>query len=385
MNESHQTKKGTVVLVTGAAGYVGAMLVDQFSRRPDVARIVGLDKEELPKLLAPLAASGKLVWVPANTSDSGWEDRVGPERPTVVVHAAWQIRELYGRRELQHRWNIDGSDRVLRYAFSRPEVERLVHFSTVASYGAYPDNEISHRFTEDEPFRETDYLYATEKKIAEEHLRDLYDEAVRAGGHVPRVRIVRPASITGPRGRYLVVRVGLQSALEGRLKKGFVQRVISLLTSWVPVTPKWCRQFVHEDDVADIVERLAFGEDSFLGGYETFNLCPPGPVVTGSGMARAVGKRKVVVPPRFLQAVFFLLWHASRGRIPTSRGGWKSYGYPIAVDGSKVTRKLGYTYQYGPYEAFTKLAGRYAPSVTARDVPDELSREVPASHHERSS
>jgi nucleoside-diphosphate-sugar epimerase len=50
-------------------------------------------------------------------------------------------------------------------------VKRLVHFSTVASYGSFPDNSVDHRYTEDEPFRQTDYLYAEEKRIAEAHLK----------------------------------------------------------------------------------------------------------------------------------------------------------------------------------------------------------------------
>ena len=39
------------VFITGAAGYVGAMLVRRFAARADVAGVVGLDKEPLPALL----------------------------------------------------------------------------------------------------------------------------------------------------------------------------------------------------------------------------------------------------------------------------------------------------------------------------------------------
>lgn len=364
MNTSETHPK--TLLITGAAGYVGAMLVHQFSMRADVKKIIGIDKNPVPDFLQPLADAGTLTWIQQNLSDAGWESMVEQEHPDTIIHTAWQIREMYGKSDVQWKWNIEGSDRVFEYAFSHAEVTRLIHFSTVASYGAYPDNEIDHLFKESDPFRDTDYLYAQEKKISEEHLRSRFEVAKANGTHVPQVFIVRPAAITGPRGRYMTIRVGLQSALSGSLKGGLVHKIISLLTTWVPLTKKWCRQFIHEDDVCNIVELLTF-TPNLSGEYEVFNICPPGPVVTGPDMARAVHKKPVYLWPRLVQIVYFILWHGSQGRIPTSRGGWKSYSYPISVDGSKITKLFGYQYQYQSYEAFTELAGRYMAYVTKND------------------
>ena len=39
------------LFITGGAGYVGAMLTDQFARRPDVESLILLDKESYPDLL----------------------------------------------------------------------------------------------------------------------------------------------------------------------------------------------------------------------------------------------------------------------------------------------------------------------------------------------
>ncbi|MEI6058010.1 MAG: NAD(P)-dependent oxidoreductase, partial [bacterium] len=218
MNTS--SNKPLTILITGAAGYVGAMLVDIFSQRADVAKIVALDKTLLPDYIknAP-----KLHYICANTADGSWQKEVAAMQPDVVIHTAWQIREMYGKKSLQWKWNIDGSDAVFDFAFATPSVKKLIHFSTVASYGAYPTNTIEHLFTEDEGFRKTDYLYAEEKRIAEEHLKEKADAArTRAAQsgvneHVS-VAIIRPASITGPRGRYGRATFGLQSALSGQLK-----------------------------------------------------------------------------------------------------------------------------------------------------------------------
>ncbi len=336
------------------------MLVRRFASRDDVERVIGIDKEPLPDLIKDEA---KLVYLETNLADEGWEEKVAQYRPTVIVHTAWQIREIYGNRPLSWKWNIDGSDRVFKFAYDSESVTRLVHFSTVASYGAFSTNTIEHRFTEDEPFRKTDYLYAEEKRIAEEHLEACFASAARK---VPTA-VVRPAAITGPRGRYMRIRFGLQAALAGQLKDSFAYRLVSSLTKFVPVTPKWVRQFIHEDDVVNLVELLAFSEPK--GTYEVFNICPPGEVVRGKDMAEAVGKKSLLIQPWMARLPFAFLWHATRGKIPTAKGSWKGYSYPIAVDGSKLTKEYGYQYQYPSLDAFRYTDGEYEAYV-----PEELRR-----------
>ena len=350
------------ILITGSAGYIGAMLARRFAAREDVEKVIGIDRAPCPELLRSL---GNYTHLTTNTADD-WEEKVHTLHPDILVHSAWQIRELYGAQDMEWKWNVGGSDKVFDYAFSSLEVTRLVHFSTVASYGAFSTNTMEHRFTEDEPFRKTDYRYAEEKCVAEEHLKQKYDVSDK---HVT-VAIVRPAAITGPRGRYMRIRFGLQSALAGQLKDSFIYRLIGALVAFVPVTPKWLRQFVHEDDVVNIVELLAFQDIvsptsdvgltmSHMGPYEVFNLCPPGPVVRGADMAKAVGKRAVTIAPWMVRVAFFKFWHLTRGKIPTGRGAWKSYSYPIAVDGSKVTSMLGYEYKHQGLDAFRYTDGEY--------------------------
>ncbi len=347
------------VLITGAAGYVGAMLVEQFAKRSDVARIIAVDKEAAPEAIAK---EPKLVYIESNTADAQWQKQVKKYAPNIVIHAAWQIREMYGEQDIEWEWNIGGSDKVFDFALGEPSVARLVYFSTVASYGAFADNTIEHRFAEKEPFRKTSYLYAEEKRVAEEHLEQKYAAAKASGKNIV-VSVLRPAAVTGPRGRFMRIRFGLQSALSGQLKGSFVYDLISRMVAVVPVTAKWCRQFIHEDDVADIVERIAFGDTPWQ--YEAFNICPPGEVVRGPDMARAVGKRMVRVHPYIIRTAFFAMWHLTRGRVPTGKGAWKGYSYPIAVDGSKLTRMTDFAYKYSPYEAFYYTTGRYEAFVPA--------------------
>lgn len=344
------------LLITGCSGYVGAMLVDQFLDREDVGRIIGIDKDPLPDFLENRE---NFTFINTNLSNALWHDKVQEYKPDIVVHTAWQIREMYGQKDKQWEWNVDGTDAVFDFVFGNEYVKKFIHFSTVASYGAEADNELDQRFVESDVLREKEYLYGVEKRVSEEHLAEKFREAA----HKPEVFVVRPAAITGPRGRYMRTRFGLQSALSGQLKDSpsLAHRIVSALVSVVPITKKWCRQFIHEDDVVDIVKMLAFEKN---GQYEVFNICPPGDIVRGRDMAEAVGKKSVMVPPWLIRIAYFFAWHLSRGKIPTSRGGWKFYSYPVAVDGSKITKQYGYEYKYEPRTAFTKFIGRYTNYIT---------------------
>lgn len=347
------------IFITGGSGYVGAMLIEQFLKRPDIEAIFTVDKEPASELYA---GNKKLTFIQANLADTEkWLSQAKDFAPDVVIHTAWQIREMYGKKDVQWKWNVDGSDYVFDFALQTPSVKKLIHFSTVASYGAYPTNTTTHYFKEVEGFRKTDYLYAEEKRIVEEHLEVKYAEAKKKG-KTPQVFVVRPAAITGPRGRYMRIRFGLQSALSGQLRENFIHRLISAMVSFVPVTKNWLRQFIHEDDVTDIVSLLSFND--VKGEYEVFNICPPGASVLGPDMAQAVNKKTIRVSPYLIRLVFFIMWHISRGKVPTSKGGWKSYSYPIAVDGSKLTTMYGYQYKFEPKDAFVKKEGRYAKYIT---------------------
>lgn len=345
------TEKKTI-LITGSSGYVGEMLVDQFSRREDVEKIIGIDLV-LPSELT--FQNEKLTFIKADLGDFDWQEKAKEHKPEIIVHTAWQIREMKDKA-LQYKMNIVGSDNVFDFAFDNDFVKKLIHFSTVASYGAFSDNEIERVFTEEDAFRKTDYFYAEEKRITEEHLFQKLEQAK----NVPGVYVIRPAAITGPRGRFMRVRFGLQSALSGQLKKdkSFWYSIVSTLVSFTPITAKWCRQFIHEDDINDIVTLLSFtdiGEKT-----EIFNAAPPGDVVRGKDMAQAVNKKPVMVHSRLIQFVFFVMRTISFGKIPTSKGGWKSYSYPIVVDGTKITKKYNYQYKTDSLHAFTDIDGRYA-------------------------
>ena len=353
--------KNKKILITGSSGYVGAMLVDQFCDREDVEMVLGIDRENKPTIIEN---KNKFKFIKTDLSDDEWQKEAEDFKPDVVIHTAWQIREMYGQKEKQWKINVGAADKVFDFAFKNQSVKKIIHFSTVASYSAYPENTIEQRFYPEDSFRKSDYLYAEEKRIVEEHLKQKFEEAKKQNSHKPQIFIIRPAAITGPRGRYMRVRFGLQSALSGQLKdsKSIWHKLVSLLVSFTPITKKWARQFIHEDDICGIVETFSFKDWQGLE-YEVVNAAPPGKIVLGPDMAKAVNKKAILLPPWVIRIAFFFMWNLSLGKIPTSKGGWKSYSYPIIVDGTKVTDKFGYNYSMSSLEAFTKIEGKYAKYV----------------------
>ena len=343
-------KKHTL-FITGAAGYVGGMLIDQWADRDDVQEIIALDKEDPEGFVAERA---RVTWITANTSDGSWQEEVRAKEPDIVIHAAWQIRNIYNDPKKQWLWNVQGSKDVFDFALQTPSVKKLVYFSTASILGASPDNTIEETFDEKSPLTDEVYLYAKEKKAVEEDLRARVE---RGEGKDVQVSIVRPAAITGPRRRFMKIGFGLQSALAGKLKGNVAYKVVSTLTTIVPATKKWCRQFIHEDDIVDIITALAFE-----GGPRTlniYNLAPPGDVVLPKDMARVTGKKIIILPPWIIRTGFFFARHLSLGVIPTAAGAWRFYSFPIVMDGSKVTKELGHTYAHDSVNAFSKTAGRY--------------------------
>lgn len=354
------------VMITGASGYIGAMLVSVFANREDIDIVFAIDKDEEVEMIKNHKNKDKIVFFKGNLANSNWQIMAETLRPEIIIHTAWQIREIYGQRNISWIYNIIGSDKVFDFVFSNNFVKRLIHFSTVASYGAFYDNKLDYRYKETDILRKTEYLYAEEKRICEEHLSEKYNNSktINENDNKPMVMVLRPASVTGPRLRYDINKFSLQSALSGSLKKqkGLLSKIIVAMTSFMPATSDWMRQYIHEDDVVDIVLLLSL-DDKIKDQYEIYNICPPGRVVRPQDMAEALNKKFININPKIIRLVFGLFWHATRGRVPTAPGVWSGYSYPIGVDGSKITKKYNYNYTYESIEALKEEKGRFAKNL----------------------
>jgi nucleoside-diphosphate-sugar epimerase len=364
--QDNRSENNNVIFITGGAGYIGAMLGDSFARREDVSAVILLDKESETSLTLNIEQKykDKIIYIKDNLINNTWQEKVSAYNPNIVIHTAWQIRSIYKDKNLSYKWNVEGSTNLFDFVFEcnknkKSKIEKLIYFSTIASYGAYPLNTIDHFFTEEENFRKSYYHYAEEKRIVEKILKDKYFKFKKEDiNNLPQISIIRPASITGPRRKGDKLNFNLQSALSGSLSGGLYS-VIKILTSVMPVTRTWLRQYIHEDDINDIVEMLALKEN-INHEYEIYNACPPGDVVLKENMAKVLNKKLIVLNPQIIRFVFSIFWHLTRGKIPTSPGSWRGYSYPIAVNGSKISKMYNYIYKFETLEAFTSSEGKYS-------------------------
>jgi nucleoside-diphosphate-sugar epimerase len=329
----------STVLITGAAGYIGSMVVVALSKLETVGKIVGIDLRDGPALCA---ARDNFRFVKADISEDAWVETIRDEEIDVVVHCAYQIRQLYGsKREVQRRWNVDGARKVFEFALRTPSVSRLIQLSTVSAYGANATNSLDHSLTEGAPLGENEYLYGSQKREIEALLQDMY-ERYRPSTHV---LVLRLASVSGPRGRFGLNRYGLVSTVAGKFPFLICGR------------SDWGRQYLHEDDIVAVIGMLT--QLPAGSGIDVFNVSPKD-YLSVRDLGRLFKKRVLLMPPILLRPLFWLLWHGTRGVVTTPPGAWRFLSYPIRVDGSRLKAVHGYECRYSSLEALMAETGTYA-------------------------
>ena len=329
----------TNVLITGAAGYIGSMVIVALSQLETVGKIVGIDLRDGPALWA---ARDNVRFVQADIAEDSWIEAVRDEQIDVVVHCAYQIRQLYGsKREVQRRWNVDGARKVFEFALRTPSVRRLIQLSTVSAYGAHATNSLDHSLSESAPLGEDEYLYGLQKREIEALLQELY-ERYRPSTHVV---VLRLASVSGPRGRFALNRYGLASTVAGKFPFLICGR------------SDWGRQYLHEDDIVAVIGMLT--QLPAAHGIDVFNVSPKD-YLSVHDLGRLFKKRVLLMPPILLRPLFWLLWHGTRGAITTPPGAWRFLSYPIRVDGSRLKEVHGYECRYSSLEALMAETGNYA-------------------------
>src|SRR3954453_24184122 len=221
-----------LVLVTGAAGFVGSRVVELLAGSGRNVRAVDVVENERSAAVASLAGT---EYVAADLRDRAAVAQLLHGVSQVVHLAAVRSRSSDSNPRLSHEVNVDATYDLIAGA-ARHGVRRFVFGSSHTVYGAFADPDRA-------PFREDETggtgrglsLYAATKLAAEAYL-----EAFAGSGGPPYLSL-RLGTIYGPR------------VSEGSNNATMLDVLRAVDEGSAPVVP-WTRQsrhgLVHVDDVA---------------------------------------------------------------------------------------------------------------------------------------
>lgn len=309
------------VLVTGAGGYVGRLLIEALAReRRGIERIVATD-------LRPAPEGERIAGVDyavADVREAGLAALLRDLRVDLVVHLAAIVTP--GRetsRELEYAVDVTGTENVLR-ACVEAGVRKIIYTSSGAAYGYHADN--PEWIDEGDALRgNPEFAYSDHKRLVEEML------ARWRLDHPELIQLVfRPGTIFGARARNQIT-----ALFEGRF-------VLGLRGSATPFVLIW-----DEDVVGAILRGI------HVGGMGTYNLAGDGAIGLAE-MARRLGKPFVRIP---VSAVTAALWVGQR--LGLTRYGPEQVGflrYRPVLSNRRLKEEFGYLPRKTTREVFEEFA-----------------------------
>jgi len=260
------------VLVTGATGYVGGLVVRALAARPDeVRRVVGVD------VRAPAEPVPGAVHETLDVCDPALADLLRRHQTDTVVHLASILRPPKdGGEALAHHVDVDGTRNVLA-ACDTAGATHLVVTTSGAAYGYHADN--PPWLEEDAPLRGHEKMVYAKNKVEIEAL--LADH--RASHPALKQLVLRPGTILGEQ---------THSPITDLFEKPVMLGVAGSDSPFV---------FIWDQDVVEVIVR------GVLEGREgIWNLAGAG-AMTPREIARRLGKPYLPVPAAALTAALSVL------------------------------------------------------------------------------
>ncbi|MEA3510247.1 MAG: SDR family oxidoreductase [Actinomycetota bacterium] len=306
----------TSVLVTGAAGYLGSLLVADLAADPgDVETIVATDIRE------PDAPIDGATFVTADVRDAGLVEILREYSVDVVVHLAAIVSP--GKkpdRETEYSIDVGGTRNVLEASLAAG-VSKVIVSSSGAAYGYHPGS--PEWIDEDDALRgNVEFAYSDHKRLVEEMLSEWRIEH-------PELRqlIFRPGTILGE---------GTRNQITDLFDRPIVLGIRGSETPFV---------FIWDRDVVACLRRGVITDATGI-----YNLAGDGAMPLRS-VAEAMGKRYLEVPAGVVQSALGVM----------KRLGITQYGpeqvnflrYRPVLSNRRLKADFGYTPQKTSEETFT--------------------------------
>ncbi|HSS11503.1 MAG TPA: NAD-dependent epimerase/dehydratase family protein [Acidimicrobiales bacterium] len=293
--------------MTGATGYLGSRLLPRLLDDPSITQIRSVARRPL----GSWAGHSKIVHTEADLRDDD------ARRALDGVDVLWHLGFALWRGGDSAHLNLDGTRNVLA---ARPG--RVILASSVAVYGAWPDNPIP--LTEDHwPRPNPECPYASQKLTAERLCREAAPTTV-----------LRIAAALGPHADPSIERATL----------GYRRAVPAIRAVTQAV------QFLDEDDAAS-----ALHVAGSLGPAGVFNIAPPD-WLSERDIARLAGSRVVRLPAKAVVRASDVAFRL--GLLPFGADRAILINGPMAVDASKAAEELGWRATHGSAEVLSAALSR---------------------------
>jgi UDP-glucose 4-epimerase len=310
------------ILVTGAAGYLGARLVEVLVKeeRPRWETLVATDLRDPPD---GLRLPG-ITWVRHDVRQPGLDQLLRQHQISTVIHLASIVTPGRGStRALEYAVDVGGTRNVVDACLAAG-VRRLVVTSSGAAYGYHADN--PQRLTEDHPLRgNVEFAYSDHKRQVE--------------GILAACRATHPAL------EQVVFRVGtiLGAGTDNQITTLFRRRrPLAVRDAASPFVFVW-----DHDVVGCLVRAIADGPPGI------YNVAGDG-TMTMDEIAVAMGKRARHLPAGLLRSALAVLKPLGLSRYGPEQVGFLQYR-PV-LDNTRLKTVFGYVPRKTSREAFEEWA-----------------------------
>jgi len=308
------------LLITGSTGYLGSKVVSLL-RGKGGCELFGIDVKEP----ADARLNYKRFIQASVTDENAMKDIFESAKPEAALHLAFVVNALHDVKK-EEDVALRGTEIFLKNC-EKHNVGKVVLMSSVAAYGAHPDNDLP--LTESSTIRGNSSYSYSYLKAAADGLAQNFLENHPSCAFV----ILRPCLFIGPNTDNCFFEI-FKFPILPQIEDSEGVRDVPF-------------QFIHEDDMALCV--VACLEKDVRG---VFNVAADG-VVKFSETARIVGKRRVALPAWLLYPAASLLWLFRL--IGSPPGQLDFMRYPWIMDNSKMKREL-FTPRYTTLEAFKEYA-----------------------------
>ncbi len=318
---------GSVVLVTGVSGDLGARLARLLSADPAIERVIGVD------VVPPRGDMGEVRFVRADIRNPVIAKVIAGEEVDTVVHmSVIATPGTAGGRTSMKELNVIGTMQLLAACQKAPNLRRLVVRSSTAVYGSSPRDPAM--FTEDmAPKRMPRSGFAKDVVEVEGYVRGF----ARRRPDI-EVTMLRAANTIGPRVTSPMVQYFRLPVVPTVL--GFDARL----------------QFLHEDDLLGAVRHAALD-----GVHGTFNVAGDG-IVMLSQAIRRIGRPSVALPTFAVSQVGSLVRRSRVADFSPEQVAYLTYGR--GVDTTRMREVLGFEARHTTASALDTLRSAISPGPT---------------------